>query len=140
MLEVFFGKTRDEAIKLVLAIHRDGMANAAFISARHPFCQPSPPGPRWWRPRQGEPLGLTPPPVPIFPHIVDCRRNNSPISRNPAICASSATVTPVVVGVAGGPVDRDSRISGRCRGGERVTRASPIALAGVALPSPIATT
>ena len=35
VLEVIFGKTRDEAIKLMLAIHRDGCGNAA-LHARTP--------------------------------------------------------------------------------------------------------
>jgi hypothetical protein len=41
-------------------------------SARYRLaCEPSPPGPRWWRARHGEPLGLTPPPIPILPLIVE---------------------------------------------------------------------
>ena len=83
--------------------HRSGSERATYrlLWARvrlAALSQPSPPGLRyrgggcWRRHRgsEGEPLGLTPPPVSIIAHIDELASQSSLTSRNPAIWASRA--------------------------------------------------
>jgi len=111
-------------------------------SGRSASLQPSPPGPRWWRARQGEPLGLTPHLSRSSRNISSsCRRNNSGRPpANPAICASSATVAPVVVGAAGGAPwgagRRDSHISATVGRGKGTRGPARLPWPASFLPSP----